>query len=452
MKLNPRKIICGSVVMLLQITTLCIAQLQQTTALELIGRCEKSQQLSMRHITRSETLVEYRSSEEVNKTRWTKYATEVRYDGERYDVIENKWRDLENKDAPTPLKSSFGYRQLWDGKTLIDGWYFKENKVEGLISNRLTMLHEKDSDNGNLPYTYGAPFIGIFTGDLKRATTILKEADKLNLRKDMEVVNGSSCFVIEVESENGKYTVWIDPKHGYNIAKAEAHKTGDHLAYGERMGTQVPPKMIASENRPRPRLLNHSFSMDNVQFEKVDGVWAPVEGEFKLTIEYEGWTSSEKRHHKRTHIDIDPDFEAVGAFKVDIPDGTRIEMPESPGVRYEWQGGRLVADIDDLLFEAIENIIAEEKSRVELEVASITDKEVEVFSKKSTPTVSPQPHIQSNTQASKQTPPEKVLQNTASKSTSFPTLTVVLIGLLCIGMVGWLLFRRIRSGGDHVEL
>jgi len=64
-------------------------------------------------------------------------------------------------------------------------------------------------------------------GDLEPLDVILKKSSNIELFPDMEKVNGFDYYVIEAVTPHGKYKLWIDPEHGYNVAKAETHKANN---------------------------------------------------------------------------------------------------------------------------------------------------------------------------------------------------------------------------------
>ena len=54
----------------------------------------------------------------------------------------------------------------------------------------------------------------------------------------------------------------------------------------------------------------------------------------------------------------------MGAFKVDLPNGTRVFVTEFPGIRYIWQNGK-IAPVDDPTFEEIDKMVDELKKEKE---------------------------------------------------------------------------------------
>ena len=58
-----------------------------------------------------------------------------------------------------------------------------------------------------------------YLGCDKRLDVVLREAKQISMRSTAEMVNGIACHVIDADTQYGRYTVWLDPAHGYNAAK-----------------------------------------------------------------------------------------------------------------------------------------------------------------------------------------------------------------------------------------
>ena len=162
----------------------------------------------------------------------------------------------------------------------------------------------------------------------------------------MEKVNGFDCYVLEAVTSHGEYKIWIDPEHGYNIAKAETHKANnDILSTGvtKHEYADMPPGRSYKGKRPGSRDAVH-FYMDNVSFRKVNGVWLPMEADHRIIVDYDDRKATYKKHHKRTYVNLTPDFEAIKAFIPKIPEGSIVILDWSPGIQYMWQNGKPVTD------------------------------------------------------------------------------------------------------------
>ncbi len=89
------------------------------------------------------------------------------------------------------------------------------------------------------------------------------------------------------------------------------------------------------------------------------------------------WRDWEKREMrievKRSDIDLGPDFEALGAFALNFPDGSKIQHLDFDGANYEVRGGKLVPDVDELTTELIEEQIEPPLEQGILTVTPATD-------------------------------------------------------------------------------
>jgi hypothetical protein len=433
------KVICVSIVVFSQMAVLSAAEPEQLTLTEILAKCEQTQQVLSRQITKSETLIESRDSEKNNTPIWYRENAEFRYDNGRYDILRNTWVGLRSADEPTPLSTAQNYRQIWDGNTVYDGMFFKDANFTNLKVKRIVVSTDgSDTDRNTTVGYYGAPLNGVLTGDMRPMTQILKDSENLLLRKTREWVGSSLCFVVEASGEDGRYKIWIDPEHGYNIAKAQVDKTGNDRAFGERMEH---PSYI-----PEFRVTAHSFVLDNVRFEKVDDKWVPAEADFKTTTEYNGkQVITQKRHHKRTYVNLNPDFEAVGAFVPQIPNGTGVDIFETQGVKYKWQDGKAVLDLDELVIKALDNIADDEKRFFAANLTVMKDKTVtgssggNIFTEAAKENAAETEVKDSRGDASRYEP-EKPLGGM-----SFSTKLAVLVGLLTLGIMIWKFFGKLKE-------
>jgi hypothetical protein len=242
--------------------------------------------------------------------------SEFRFDGDRICHRATFWDNLViTKD--NPLYKSF----LWDGKSFIT--YRQGHKLK---DNRVYVENNDSSTNKMIATEYkGSALMGICGGDYVRIDSILGQAYKISTCDKRELVGGSQCYVIDATTTRGQYTVWLDPKHGYNIAKVEVQRRKRNLVYNQaRVKTGM------------------SFSMKNVSFKQIDGVWVPMEADMQQSEDNQGKTT--KWHHKRTEMILNPDHDALGSFVADdIMDGTKTIFPgRFDTIEYIWQEGKAV--------------------------------------------------------------------------------------------------------------
>jgi hypothetical protein len=172
----------------------------------------------------------------------------------------------------------------------------------------------------------------------------------VSVRPQTEAINGTMCRVIDASNEKQRFTLWLDPSHGYQVAQAK---------YEDR---------------------NLSATFGDVRFEKHGDVWVPMQGTSHMIWSKFGKIVSDATLRiKRTSIDLKPDFEAVGAFVPGLPDGIRVRIHENPGLRYVWQNGRIVPEIDDSAISAIDKTVTG--------LAPVANEEIPALSAVATPVI-----------------------------------------------------------------
>ena len=242
-------------------------------------------------------------------------SSEFRSDGDRVCHRATSW------DNVTETKENPGYGSfLWDGQSLIT-----YHTYPNIGTAHVFISKDKSGKESIVSNEYkGAPLLGYCPGDYKRIDLILVGADDISLREKTEPIGESKCYVIDAQTKCGKYGVWIDPDHGYNIGKIEVQRKK-----GDLVGDQATAKT------------DMSFSLNNVRFEQIDKIWVPMEAEMKQTDDSQGKTV--ECHHKRTEVILNPDHEALKSFVADdIPDGTNVDFSHDKS-KYIWQNGKPAA-------------------------------------------------------------------------------------------------------------
>lgn len=240
---------------------------------------------------------------------------EFRFDGDKVCHRACSWDDA----AGTKEQAEYA-SFLWDGESFVEyqrGLDPGSDKVvvrQGdAIKNRMISTHYR-----------GAPLTGICGGDYEKVDSILGRADRLTLATERERVQGSDCHVLEATTPRGTYKVWIDPEHGYNIARMEVcRRKGDIFNYLDH---------VQGEAR---------FLLSNVRFESVYGIWAPMEADMEQTDD----TQTARWHHKRTSILLNPDHEKLRSFAPDdIQEGAPVVILGAAESAAVWKDGQPVSE------------------------------------------------------------------------------------------------------------
>jgi len=276
-------------------------------------------------------------------------SSEVRYDGNRIKNINSIWGQVGDMYIP---KNEPAYNSvLWDGRERYQ--YSRASRAAKKPSNlagSVIISHEKRRDFETCGLSFN---VGYFTGDTSRIDTRLRQEKSAKLLEEMENVGGSECYVIEADTKYGKYKVWFDPQHGYNIAKAVLERRpGD---FDEQFNSVVDPRLWTRRE------------VRNVKFEEVNGVWVPISGEAQSDIKYlhsGGWHKIISSF-KITSIQFNPDHEFLKSFSLDdIENGAKVNIFNKTGkgyvpIRYTWQDGKPIPNIDDAVIEQIDKMAEE---------------------------------------------------------------------------------------------
>lgn len=333
----------------------CSGSIPKLTAQELIAKYSESSKYGLSQVTKSQTLVEFYQSQNDQEPSYELYKTEFRRHLDNFDIIQNSSLGFKEKDHPEIGKVQ-NTRCIWDTKLLYDHWFFNGSSENISPENPVIVsLHGSISANRNFCIGYyGAPFDGTFTGDLEPLPVILARSLEISIREHKEFVGNSECYIIDARGQNGKYTIWIDPEHGYNIIQAESEKTGRNIAYGTQMGDVATMPITGFK-----------FSIKNIRLEEIQGHWVPMEGDFFIETTRGSVVSTTKRHHRRTSVELSPDFDKIGAFIPNIPNGTNILIMETPSIKYIWQDGKPITQIDQSFLDVLDGKIEQIKSAQE---------------------------------------------------------------------------------------
>jgi len=243
-----------------------------------------------------------------------------RRDGERIDSRRtNTLLDKDGKKIPAFFsKSSF----LLTNEMAVKAQYEHESYF-GLGNVNAADLKKWASEDDDT----GCFLSGLVSEEMFVPKLLAKDS---KLRPDMEEVNGSPCYVIECKTGEEDVVAWVCPEKGWNFLKYVVHKTGES------------------------GIIDWTLTVDNIDIEKVEEEFVPVGGSMKIASVFDDGRRSEIRTNvKATNIDLAPDFGAMGAFQLDLPDGT-ILGDAAGGLRYEVRGGKLFPYVDTSTVAALD--------------------------------------------------------------------------------------------------
>ncbi len=273
---------------------------------------------------------------------------------------------------------------------------------------------------------HGGPLFGkMYGSNYKSVADLLGEASNFHVHETKENINGVACFILEGTSEYGKVTAWIAPENGYNAMKWVIEK-GPHHLFNDTAISQKWPGIKDWQVTYNVKELHKIISEDNT-------VFTPKLSSFNFHINFrDGTNNVDHYEYKVSDIQLNPDFEALGAFKIDLPEGIRVFNKDIPNLIFRWKNGKPVADVDRRFLDILDNEIEQIESDVNTKSAEATDNKDNV-SQKEPPAVA---------DTNVDTP--KTERELLSESGPSLPLLLIPIGLVIIGAIGWLAFRRLR--------
>jgi len=379
-------------------------------------------------IIKSEMSCESSSSKpgEVGLVRHMASTDEFRFDDKngrfsnRTFIWGNVGSAFENIPKDNPAYQSY----MWDGKDYFQYARSPFNPVSKLGKVHLTRNRARDTSNK--PYRQGglSGLRGAIFGSNERIESELRRAQTISVQDRTEKIGDSECYVVDAITKLGKITVWIDPKHGYNIAKFNLEisgKRGD-IVYG----------------RPLEEDDIIHLSQRVTRFEKLNGFWIPMEGDSSYHRDMGKDYSESRTHEKITEIKLNVDHDALGSFVPnDILNGARVFVTGVEGIMYTWQDGKLIPNIDKVAVDQIDKMTEEIMAEGKVPPSLATAQKPEHAPNEPNITIDTQPKVEVNIL---EIPREIPAESTPSLVWAFLSAGVVIIGVIV-----WLVFRRRKS-------
>jgi|GEM_PF-2157240 len=281
---------------------------------------------------------------EKHEGRNTYYASgDLITDGRRVAYRMNLWGEFFGHEAIISEHNPYHWSYTFDG---TQDWSYNRNPLHKGEPPQGTLVIDPSPPFEGIPDAVSIGFpghylLGYIGGAGIRIDEILTDSSTiLTVRHEPETIGDVDCPVLDIESKYGRGSLWLDPEHGYNIAQAY---------FNVRSGDIVNNKPVAPDNEA-------DYSVKDIGFELVDGVWFPVEATVETKGDYQGDRETHKRHIKLTEVTLNPDIDAMDAFsRPDIPDGAVVAYVHSP-VRFTWQSGQLIPAVDEYAVKEMEKI------------------------------------------------------------------------------------------------
>lgn len=330
---------------------------------------------------------------------------EVRLSEQKYLACTNYHYDKLSVTA-LPLDET-EYRQftLWDGERRIKyyddvewprAWISRQNEPGAVFASAWP----------------GSPLFGICYHKAERIDIVLRQCETLSVRDKMETISSEACYVIDAKSPTSTYTIWMNPKRGYNISQAIIK-----LSPGAQGAFDI---LSVNEDR--------SLTVSDMRFQQIGEVHVPMVYNAYFEYRRDGVVYRKGTEHgKVTDITFDPDHEKFASFIPKMRNGTIITDKDFD-LTFRWYGGRLVPNVDEAVIEQID------KMTEEILAEGQVSKDLETTQK--TKIATNEPTIVKEAQPERQVDTAKGRGEVLSETRPY-MLLLIPIGLLIIGIIYW---------------
>lgn len=177
---------------------------------------------------------------------------------------------------------------------------------------------------------YGGPLLGRLDGSNRRSIhDLLKGAGNLRVADKPTTRIGYETYLLEADTKYGLVRAWIAPDAGYNCLRWEIIKKQDQF-YRDGSVTQ-------------DEFTRRTDVFDAEKVDQVEGQYVVTQASLNNKVENGTTVLGRLTYHYRLkNIDLSPDYEALKAFTIQLPEGVAVRDEDLPGVRYQWISGQLV--------------------------------------------------------------------------------------------------------------
>ena len=324
--------------LIFQIMALAEEALAPVNARQVMLKFVESQSKLNSYIIKSNTKATFSYTGFNNNKPGTSYRhSDARFDGDRVKEGLTNWGDINNGTMDLAKEDVYYTSWMWDGErgyelSILDKIALQTAKRPGTVQ-----IYEEGSTHlyfakETYKRTMISPAQGYVIGNGQDIGTMFLRADaKVKLLDKRSKVNGVDCYVIEAEvPKGGKYKVWIDPVHGFNLARLRSRRNTGDLYYGRPLKKDV--------------YWNNFYKV--LEFQEVSGVWLPKTFKTRANGQDGGYDFAfqEELITEIYEVNLDPDHDKEGSFLTDdILNGTQVRLEGVPlDVILTWQDGKVI--------------------------------------------------------------------------------------------------------------
>lgn len=266
--------------------------------------------------------------------------------GNSYAGETTRWMSRDSEiEADSPGR---GVRIVWDGKRLTE-LHTSEEKPD-----RNTVVVSDDPLDAAASRASGASdavLDGFLGGERTPLTLVLSSAERADVSAAIARSDGVDRPLLQATHPTGKYSVTLDPEHGYLPMRVHVVKSGENELNGVKISELFKAHVDAAA---RPALVLVTLDLHDVEFKEIDGRWLPMSGVCESTYEYaDGSQETERLEVIRSSVKGGEGLPRDG-FVHSIPNGTPVRFRHPPdAVPRQWQDGEIVPRVNQQELDAI---------------------------------------------------------------------------------------------------
>lgn len=274
------------------------------------------------------------------------YASDLDVDGPRTNVSVTTWEVEQGQKKPAQH-----LRQIWDGEQ----YFLRQQQLgQGLRQDLVSVSREARAAERIWYKTIAVPFLhGRAMGDNLPMVTILQNSQQAKVAPRLEDVDGASCHVLTADTDYGRYTLWLDPKHGSQLRRARVEKRKGNIAYGEKLPV----------NLGRSVLTGIDCEIKDVQVEQINGTFVLMAATMECVELLEKGKVHTVQVAKRSRLELSPDFSNKRAFVLDgVPNGTPVWLMNSgDSIPRAWRDGKVVTMSEEDVTRRIDQSVDDQR-------------------------------------------------------------------------------------------
>jgi len=223
--------------------------------------------------------------------------------------------------------------------------------------------------SGKTPYDSNFRIFSLCFGSDRPYYELIKSPQTKIVSTKQEICANRSCVYVEIDSQYGKYKLWLDPECGF-LPRRIWIEQGKKDLDENGLPLYDPPTAEKIEDLKKmggnivPPLTHNVYDYTDACIENLGESFFLTALKENLDTEFEdGSRRKLSLSEKVDNLQINPDTNLIKPFDLSfIPDGTLVSYLNNPYIKYEWREGKIMPMVNDGYVKGVEDITVKVKS------------------------------------------------------------------------------------------